>query len=68
MAQHTAVSNAILNFTFSAPCIVIHICETDQQTHTCLDNLFHLNYPRHVSSNQFFMIRRSSVQAAYSIL
>ena len=33
-----------------------------------LNNLFQLNYPRHVSSKQLFIIIRCSVQAAYSIL
>jgi hypothetical protein len=37
-------------FTFSEPCIVIHICKKDQQDDTFLSNLFQLNCPRHVSN------------------
>jgi len=36
--------------------------------HTFLHNLFHLDYPRNISTKQLFIISRSSVhQAAYSI-
>jgi len=35
--------------------------------HSFLNNLFHSVYPRHFSNKQFFIIRSSSVQAAYSI-
>jgi hypothetical protein len=39
------------NFTFAKPCIVMHICEKDQQdAHFFLNNLFQLNYPGHVSN------------------
>jgi len=56
-----------LNFIFSEPCIMINICEKDQQdAHFFFNNLFQLIYLRHVSNKQLFIIRRS-VQAAYSI-
>jgi hypothetical protein len=38
------------------------------QMHIFHNNLFHLNYPLYVSNNSLFIIRRSSVHAAYSIL
>ena len=34
-------------FTFSEPCIVMHIHEKDEPL---LNYLFHVNYPRHVSN------------------
>jgi len=45
---------------------VVYVRKTNKM-HTFLNNLFQLNYPRHVSNKYFFIIRRS-VQAAYSIL
>jgi len=38
-----------------------------QQDAHFVNNVFHLNYPRHVSNKYLFIIRGSSVQAAYSI-
>ena len=47
---------------------MVHICEQDQKdAHFFLNNLFKLNYPRHVSNKYLFIIRRS-VQATCNIL
>ena len=43
-----------------------HVTKTNKM-HTFLNNLFHLNYPRNVSKNEFFIIRRVCVLATYSI-
>jgi hypothetical protein len=37
------------------------------KVHTFLNNVFNLDYPRHVLNKQLFTIRSSSVQAADSI-
>jgi hypothetical protein len=45
-----------LFFTFSEPCILIHIREKDQNDAHFFYNSFHLIYPRHVSNNEHLLM------------
>ena len=64
--QHRPAKSNYLGLTAVVFTLCVYVRKTNKM-HTFLNNLFHIIYPRHISNKKFFIIRRSSVHAAYSI-